>query len=83
MSFVHHYSDGVNKPKLCLKSDMDILASRARVEETVIGMADKYKSVKEQRDAETNRKYPNTDFIKRCDVILARLLPAYQKVYGI
>jgi hypothetical protein len=62
--------------------DMDILSSRSRAREALVGMADKYKIVKEQRDAEAASKHPNKDFIKRCDEIMARLLPTYQKVYG-
>ena len=82
MSYVYKYSDGVNRPRLCNKGDMDILASRAMVAETMIGMAEKYKSVKQQREEEAKRRYPNVNFLKRCDEIMARLLPAYQKVYA-
>ena len=82
MAYISKSSDRVIKPRLCNKRDMDILESHAMAVETVTHMAEKYVSVKQQRDAEANRKYPCTEFIKRCDVIMARLLPAYQKVYG-
>ena len=82
MAYISKSSDGVLKPKLATKGDMDILQSHQMAKESIIHMADKYVSVKQQRDAEAGRKYPSVDFIKRCDVILARLLPAYQQVYG-
>lgn len=82
MAFVSKSSDRVNKPRLCTKGDMDILASHAMAVETVTRMAEKYVSVKQQRDEEAGRKYPCAEFINRCDAIMARLLPAYQKVYG-
>lgn len=82
MSYISKSSDRVTKTKLCTKGDMDILKSHAMAVESVTHMAEKYVSVKQQRDAEANRKYPCTEFINRCDAIMARLLPAYQKVYG-
>ena len=82
MAFVSQYSDGVNRPRLATKEDMAILTANANAREATVNLANQYKKVKAQREAEVKSKYPNQTFIARCDKIMARLLPAYQKVYG-
>lgn len=73
MAFVHNYSDGVGRPKLASKADMGILESTAAARAAKDSFAKRLDEVIAQRDAEMARKYPDVEYIKRCEKIIARL----------
>lgn len=73
MAFVHNYSDGVGRPKLASKADMGILESTAAARAAKDSFAKRLDDVIAQRDAEMARKYPDVEYIERCEKIIARL----------
>ncbi len=73
MAFIHNYSDGVGRPRLASKADLGILESTAAARAAKNSFAKRLDEVIAQRDIEMARKYPDMDYVERCNKIIARL----------
>ncbi len=73
MAFVYKHSDGIGRLKLATKADLGILESTAAAREAKSSFAKRLDEVIAQRDTEMARKYPDMDYIERCNKIIARL----------
>ena len=68
-AYVKDFSDRRRKPALAEKGDLDILEAKAIVEESIDGRANVFIEMEKRITEESNRKYPNKEYIQKCRTI--------------